>query len=461
VDPKDRYATAHDLAADLRRYLADRPVLARPTAYRSALTRRVEPHLDDIEEWERLRLLYPHEGQRLRDAYRRLESREGDWILGSRVLSLSQIALYLGAFLLACGGVLYFAAYQKDGVHGLLHPLGFLALPLLALGALALRLDQGEHKATAVAFHVGAAVLVPPLLLILLRESGLLTSHAAEGRELFERVTNRQLQLALALSAAWTVFPTLRTRTVAPGSAFALFLTSFHFAVLASFGLRQWVENEHWDTLGIALLPLLAVAAIFGWGLEGLRRPFFAQPLLFLAAILVVVSAELLALDGKAFAHLGLTLTPLQGPSVSDPRLLDTIAAMTLNGLAFLAIGILVDRHGTPLMKTPARLLEAISPYAILEPLGYLVETGEYSRRLDWLFLGLSLAVAVTSHSRQRRGFYTAGLINTGVAIGLITDHYEWWGRVGWASSILAGGLAVLALGFALDRLDKSRASNG
>jgi hypothetical protein len=225
--------------------------------------------------------------------------------------------------------------------------------------------------------------------------------------------------------------------------------------------MREWLDKEQWDTLGVALLPLLAVAALLGWGLEALRRPFFAQPLHFLAASLVVLSAELLAIDGKAFAHLGLTLAPLQGPSVSDPKLLDTVAAMTLNGLAFLAIGILVDRYGTPLMRTPAKLLEAISPYAILEPLCYLVKTGEYSRRMDWLFLGLALAVAIASHSRQRRGFYTAGLINTGVAIGLITDHYEWLGRVAWASSILAGGLAVLALGFALDRLDKRKASNG
>jgi hypothetical protein len=461
ADPADRYATARDLAADLQRYLKDRPVLARPAAYRAALARRVQPHLEDVDEWERLRLVYPHEGQRLRDAYGRLDSREGDWILGSRVLSPSQIALYLGAFLLACGGALYFAAYQRDAVHGLLHPLAFLALPLVVLAALALRLDQGEHKATAVAFHVGAAVLVPPLLLILFRECGLLAGVAQEGREIFERVTNRQLQAALALSAAWTVFPALRTRTVALASAFALFLTAFHLAVLGDFGLRDWVEKQQWDRLAVALLPLLVVVALLARGLEALRWPFFAQPLHFLAAGLVVVWAELLALDGKAFAHLGLTLSPLQGLSVSDPKLLDTVAAMTLNGGAFLVTGILVDRYGTALMKTPGKLLEAISPYAILEPLCYLVETGEYSRRMDWLFLGLALAVAIASYFRQRRGFYTAGLMNTGIAIGLITDHYEWLGRVAWASSILSGGLAVLALGFVLDRLDKRKASSG
>ena len=63
--------------------------------------------------------------------------------------------------------------------------------------------------------------------------------------------------------------------------------------------------------------------------------------------------------------------------------------------------------------------------------------------------------VAVLSRFRQRRGFYTAGLINTGAAIALITDHYEWLGRAGWASSILTAGLAILVLGFVLERLDR------
>ena len=65
------------------------------------------------------------------------------------------------------------------------------------------------------------------------------------------------------------------------------------------------------------------------------------------------------------------------------------------------------------------------------------------------------------SFSMSLLAFYTAGLINTGLAIGLITDHYEWLGRVAWAASILTGGLAVLALGYALDRRDARTASDG
>ena len=63
-----------------------------------------------IAEWLRLRLLHPHEAERLRGAYRALDARDDDWIVESRALSYTQIALYLGAFLLVCGSLFYFVA---------------------------------------------------------------------------------------------------------------------------------------------------------------------------------------------------------------------------------------------------------------------------------------------------------------------------------------------------------------
>jgi hypothetical protein len=175
------------------------------------------------------------------------------------VLSFSQIALYLGAFLLACGGILYFAAYERGGVSGLVHPFTFLALPVFALATLALRLDRGEHKATAVAFHLGAAVLVPPLLLIVLKEASWLTALAGEGRELFLRVTNRQPCRARA-SAAFSIFPALRTRTVALASAVAPSSPRPPSRSSGTSGLQLWLENERW-TSSESPLPLLVVAA--------------------------------------------------------------------------------------------------------------------------------------------------------------------------------------------------------
>lgn len=449
-DPADRYTSAREMALDLRRFLAGRPVQARPVSYRSALGRRLQPHLEQIRDWERLRLLYPHEGDRLRAAYRRLEAREDDWIVESRVLSFSQIALYLGAFLLACGSLLYFDAYLSDAIRGLLRPALTLAVPFLGLSAVAHWLHRHEHQAAAVAFHLGAAALLPLALLMLFREGGALMGGAGGPNELFEKVTNRQLQVALALACVWLATLAARTRTVALSSGFAVALLAAHLALLGDFGLHRWIEESRWDLLGAALLPLLLSAALLGRGLEWRGWSWFAVPLYFGGAALAAVVLELLALDGRALAHLGVTLRPLQDAKVTSPPLLDTVAAMTLNGFLIYTLGVVLERRGTALMRTPAQLLYAFSPFAILEPLAYLNGVGEYSRRFDWMYLTLALTIAFLSRFRQRRSFYYAGVLNTGLALWLTTDHYQWHDRPVWAVAVLLTGAVALAAGFVL-----------
>ena len=87
----------------------------------------------------------------------------------------------------------------------------------------------------------------------------------------------------------------------------------------------------------------------------------------------------------------------------------------------------------------------------MLEPLALLSETGVYSKRFDWLYLGLAVGIAVLSHQRQRKSFYYAGLLNSGVALYLIALRNEWFDRPGWAIALVVVGLAALAGGFVLD----------
>ena len=112
-------------------------------------------------------------------------------------------------------------------------------------------------------------------------------------------------------------------------------------------------------------------------------------------------------------------------------------------------------------MKPAAWLLFTVAPFAILEPLAYLSETQEYARTFDWTYLGLAVAMALLSHQRQRKSFYYAGLINTGVALWFITDHYEWFDKPAWAILLVGVGLAGLLAGFGLDRRERRRARPG
>jgi len=470
ADPGARYQSAREMGEDLRRFLDGRPVRARPTAYASALVARLTPHLEQIQEWLRLKLIYPHEAARLGRAYRQLEAREDDWIVGSRVLSFSQIALYLGAFFLVAGSLFYFAADRVYGViEGLWRPFVVLGLPMVGLNAAAHLLYRRDHKAVAVAFYLGGVGLLPLFLLIVFHEANFWRVAADTPGQIFldGSVSNRQLQLTTLAAGAWCAWLAWRTRTVALSSVSTLAALLFTLALLGDTGLRGWIDEGRWDLLGLHLAPLVAAYAVAAGALDQSGRPWFGQPLYVGAAALLVAVLELVALDGRLFGYLGVTLTGLQGPDVSDPNLVDTATAMTVNGLVFYAVASAIERlgrrspgkggRGADAMQVASAMLFAIAPFAVLEPLGYLAHTGEYSLGVDWFYLALAVGIAVLSHARQRKAFYYAGLVNSSWALWLIADHNAWFDQPRWAIALVAVGLGALAAGFALAARERTR----
>jgi hypothetical protein len=188
------------------------------------------------------------------------------------------------------------------------------------------------------------------------------------------------------------------------------------------------------------------------------QRGWFARPLFVASVVSLVVVLDLFALDGRMLNDLGLSLQRLQSPSVNNPVLLDTVAGLTFNGLGFYAIAWLIERQGSDATAPAAQLLFTIAPFSILEPAAYLCETAEYSLKLDWLYLGLAIAIALVSHQRQRKSFYYAGLVNTGVALFFIANHRQWFDEPAWAVALIVAGLAVLAGGFWIDARQRRRA---
>lgn len=456
-EPAQRYASAREMAREIRRWLDGRPVLARPSLYASALERRVRPHLEQIRDWLALKLIYPHEAGGLLAAYRRLEAREDDWIVHSRRLAPPRISLYLGAFLLLAGGLFYFAAHRFFGaVEGLAGPLLALGLPFAGLSAAAFALEGKRLPGVAVAYYLAAATLLPLLLLIVFHEAGW---WAATEGQFFAggEVSNRQLQVAVAAACLWTLGLALRTRTVALSSIFAVLLLALALAATTDLGLRTWLDEGRWDLLSLHLAPLLPVAAGLGRWMERAGRPWLTTPLYLGGAAVFALLLELLALDGRAFAYLGVSLAPWQPAEVSDPLLLDTLAAMTANGLLFYATAWALERSSSEIAAAAARLLFIASPFATLEPVAYLCLTTEYSPVFNWAYLALALGLAFLSQHRQRKSFYYAGLLNTGSALLLIADRYEWFDVPGWALAVLGAGLATLGAGVVLELAERHR----
>ena len=118
--PSDRYA-----AREIWRWTwsaisrAARCSRGRPCT-RTTLASRPRPHLDQIAEWLRLKLSIRTRPRISRRPIARLDAREDDWIVASRALRTSQIALYLGAFLLFAGSLFYFVAHRLyDAASGI------------------------------------------------------------------------------------------------------------------------------------------------------------------------------------------------------------------------------------------------------------------------------------------------------------------------------------------------------
>ncbi|NIM63542.1 MAG: hypothetical protein GTO30_18435, partial [Acidobacteria bacterium] len=311
-------------------WLDGRPVTARPSVYDDTLSRRLQPHLAEIREWARLKLLWPHEAEALENQYRRLEVREEEWLLRSRGLPLSQISLYLGAVLLFCGALFYYIVYLNESVTGISGPLVFLALPFAGINVIARRLYLGERQSVAVAFHLAAVLLLPLFLLTALEEAGWWPASGDDAELVTDWISNRRLQVVTGITTAWGVTLALLTRTVTFSAYLMVLATAFYLAVLTDFGLTTWLADARFDRLGLRLMPL--ALAFVACGLYGarFRRDWLARPAFVAAALVLAFALEIMALDGRAMAWLGVTLQPLMAGSEADPVVLDTAVTMAL-----------------------------------------------------------------------------------------------------------------------------------
>ena len=252
-------------------------------------------------------------------------------------------------------------------------------------------LYRRDQKAVAIAFYLAAVAMLPLFLLIVFDEAHVLMSAPGDLSQLLgDVVSNRQLQVTTMLACAWSGWLALRTRTTALSTVFTVLMLLLTVAIVSDFGLRAVVETERWDRVAVRFFPLIAVYAALGAAAEQSGRPWFSRPLYLGSAVVLVAALELFALDGRELQRWGgLSLAPWQSGRVSNPNLLDTVAMMTLNGLLFYLAGAALVRRGSHQAQVAAPFFFAIAPFALLHPLGYLVRTGEYAPRIDWLYAGL------------------------------------------------------------------------
>src|SRR5262249_13797796 len=155
---ENRYATAREMAADLERFLAGEKVHAAPTAYLHLMATKVEQHLRELEGWREEEIVSEHEYEGLRKGYGRLVERDEAWILNARRLTMPQVTLYLGAWVLTVGAALLFL-FQFVDLSG---PLGVVVVG----SATALMVERGARLWTGGQLRVGIAYLLAFCLLL-------------------------------------------------------------------------------------------------------------------------------------------------------------------------------------------------------------------------------------------------------------------------------------------------------
>jgi hypothetical protein len=301
-NPADRYAGAREMANDLERYLAGEPVLANPTAYSRLTATKVEQHLRELEAWRNDHILSDYEFDSFRKAYDRLNEKEDAWIMEVRRLSLPQVVLYLGNWLLVVGAALI-ALFRYAGVTGTPAVLLVSGVAAATVGVGIRTWKSGEAR-ISLAWLLAFCLVLPLAMLIAMHDYGLFAGWTRGDRKLefFSRldslkpITNAQFWWAILLSLPAYYWLRRLIRASVFSLALALGTAALCMSTLLRMGMLDWIDNDP-GRFYFHLLPCAAFFMTSGYILERIgqasdSRYFYPIAVLFTLAALSGVAAE-------------------------------------------------------------------------------------------------------------------------------------------------------------------------
>jgi predicted Ser/Thr protein kinase len=472
-DPSLRYPDARSLGLDLARYMRGELVAARPSQLTNQFKEQIRQRQEDTRAWQRQGLVTNREAAQLDRLYETIQRAESHWIVDSRRLTISQVTLYLGGWLILLAMTVGLAAGWSA-----LSDASWLrwALPggmcLGTLAAAAMMQHSGQAR-LALAYLFTTCLLVPITIAVFLYEMGWFAADDGQG-QLLKAIFDLPPSLSnidLLVSAICMAAAAMVARHYLRSSGFAIVgVVGLIVAIIAAWSTTGMLVDTvaAWALLGIVLLLTGSTLLALGIPLNkkqqevdrlsapGREHLFDAWAILSGSIFLIVVGLTMLAWNNPSWYIPGVLAGPETSPSGSEldqliPYTQSRSVAFIINGLLLILLSWQLGRVATSTCERLAELLRWIIPAQVIGGL-IALEAQTSSTSAAWIWLGITIAASVgftlASVRKQWRPFIASGLIGLACSfLTLLSDLRQQLDPATFDTAVIAIIVAVSVLG--------------